>query len=227
MPGFRHAVILAAGRGGRMLPLTHVVPKAMAPCSTGTLLAEQIHRLHGTIDAVHVTVGYKAEMLASHAVACGARSIVNVGDHGNAWWISNSPLGELDEPVIVVTCDNFMDVPIGELAIEYERLGRPACMLVPTVPRPGTDGDFVTATEDGIVTSISRTESSDRYCSGLQVLRPARVAELAAGVVDFTAVWAAMLVHGEVRLSAVEPTRWIAVDTLHELAGLDAWLSDD
>ena len=40
-----HAIILAAGRGIRMQPLTNSIPKAMAPINGSTLIAKGIKKL--------------------------------------------------------------------------------------------------------------------------------------------------------------------------------------
>jgi len=43
----RHAIIMAAGRGMRMTPLTDAIPKPMAPYDGTTLIARGIKRLAG------------------------------------------------------------------------------------------------------------------------------------------------------------------------------------
>ena len=68
MTKITRAVILAAGRGMRMKPLTDVIPKPMAPFAGSTLIAKGIERLRRHLDEVHITVGYKGAMLASHVI---------------------------------------------------------------------------------------------------------------------------------------------------------------
>ena len=55
----RHAIIMAAGRGMRMAPLTDAIPKPMAPYDGTTLIARGISRLAERLENIHVTVGYK------------------------------------------------------------------------------------------------------------------------------------------------------------------------
>lgn len=64
MTSIRHAVIMAAGRGLRMMPLTEAIPKPMAPYNGATLIARGIERLADRFEHIHVTVGYKGAMLA-------------------------------------------------------------------------------------------------------------------------------------------------------------------
>ena len=59
MSEIRHAIIMAAGRGMRMAPLTDAIPKPMAPYNGTTLIARGISRLAERIKYIHVTVGYK------------------------------------------------------------------------------------------------------------------------------------------------------------------------
>jgi NDP-sugar pyrophosphorylase family protein len=49
------ALIMAAGRGARMAPLTDDIPKPMAPYGGSTLIAKGIDRLIGRIENIYVT----------------------------------------------------------------------------------------------------------------------------------------------------------------------------
>ena len=63
-----HAVILAAGRGVRLMPITKRIPKAMVKIKNQTLILRGIKRLHKYIKNIHITVGYKGSLLAKHAL---------------------------------------------------------------------------------------------------------------------------------------------------------------
>ena len=64
-----HALIMAAGRGIRMMPLTKNFPKAMTPLLSSTLIANSIKNLKKQVKNIHITVGYKAEMLSSYVIS--------------------------------------------------------------------------------------------------------------------------------------------------------------
>ena len=79
MGRINHALIMAAGRGQRMMPLTAVMPKAMVPYKGSTLIAQGIEQIRKHIEHVHITVGYKGAQLAERyfgAPAPGAPVIV-------------------------------------------------------------------------------------------------------------------------------------------------------
>src|SRR4051812_20183402 len=92
---FQHALIMAAGRGTRMAPLTNAIPKPMAPVGDSTLILRGIHRVRQTIPYLHITVGYKARMLAEHIIEEGISSILYTEGKGNAWWVFNTLLAHL------------------------------------------------------------------------------------------------------------------------------------
>src|SRR6202035_5224477 len=111
------------GRGQRMMPLTDVIPKPMAPYDGSTLIAKGIARLGWSIEHVHITVGYKKAMLAQHVIEHGASSVFNTEGKSNCWWIYNTLLRYLDEPLCVLTCDNVVDLDFDLLARDYFSLG--------------------------------------------------------------------------------------------------------
>lgn len=212
----RHVIILAAGRGQRMAPLTDAVPKPMAPYKGSTLIAHGIERIARQIEKVHVTVGYKGAMLAQHVIQHGAHSVINTEGRSNSWWIFNSLLKYVDEPICVMTCDNVVELEFELLQRDYLALKRPACMLVPVVPTPGLEGDYIF--HDGhFVKGLSRTEPSEIYCSGIQILNPFQVNKLADGEGDFYSVWRQLMRKDQLFVSSVYPKRWFAVDTIEQL----------
>src|ERR1043166_3094265 len=110
MTTIQHAVIMAAGRGMRMMPLTDAIPKPMAPYNGSTLIARGISRLAHRLAHIHVTVGYKGAMLAQHVIEHGASTAFNTGEKSSGWGASNTLRAGGGEPVYVLTCDNVVDL---------------------------------------------------------------------------------------------------------------------
>jgi NDP-sugar pyrophosphorylase family protein len=221
-PHARHALIMAAGRGMRMMPLTQAMPKAMAPYNGTTLIAHGIEKIRRHIPNIHVTVGYQGAMLAQHVIQHGAATVLNTEGHGNAWWLYNTFLSLLDEPVVVLTCDNVMELDFARLHGDYVRYGEPACMIVPVKPVEGLEGDYIFH-DDHVVTRLSRVDPAPLYCSGIQIVNPTKVRRLTADVGSFTQIWEQLIQVRELRASQIYAQQWFAVDTVEQLeAAADA-----
>lgn len=216
----RHALIMAAGRGQRMVPLTDSLPKPMAPYLNSTLIAYGISRVREHIEHVHVTVGYKGALLAHHLVEQRVDSIFNTEGHPNSWWIHHTLLRNVAEPIFVLTCDNVTDLDFAQLEQDYVSAGEPAAMLVPVRPIDGLEGDYIFH-DNGRVTRVSRNEPAEIYSSGIQVVDPARVSTLTSPGADFYGIWNQLIAIGQLRVSSVYPRRWITVDTVADLDRLD------
>lgn len=216
----RHALIMAAGRGNRMRPLTDVIPKAMMPFKDGTLIGHGLEMLRKGVSYTHVTVGYKSSILSQYLMNIGnVATVFNTEGHNNSWWVYNTLLRYLNEPVLVLTCDNITELDFDFLNSEYSRCGEPACMLVPVRPLKGIDGDYLTL-EGELVTDLQRQVPTDLYCSGIQVLNPARVAAITQGEDNFNTLWAQLMTGRQLKSSRVYPNKWFSVDTLDQLASL-------
>jgi NDP-sugar pyrophosphorylase family protein len=216
----KHAIIMAAGRGMRMAPLTDAIPKPMAPYNGTTLIARGIDRLAQRLEHIYVTVGYKKAMLAQHVIEHGASAVFNTEGQGNCWWIYNTLLKHLDEPLLVLTCDNVIDLDFELLDESYRELNSPACMLVPVRPVPGLDGDYIYQ-ENHVVTEISRLRETEIYCSGIQLLNPYRLNQITTEGESFYDVWQQLIGQKQLMVSSVYPKKWFAVDTIEQLATLN------
>jgi NDP-sugar pyrophosphorylase family protein len=220
MKRINHALIMAAGRGKRLMPLTAVIPKGMAPYLGSTLIAEGIRKIRPYIKSLDITVGYKGPKLAEHVLELGVNSVFNTEGNGNAWWIYNTLLKHLDEPMFVLTCDNVIELDFWQLEREYYHYRQPACMVVPVEPVPGLQGDYILQ-ENNVITKLSRHQTSDQYCSGIQVINPAKINRLTHPVDDFYSVWQQLIAQGQLYSSDVYPKRWFTVDTFDQLCKLN------
>jgi NDP-sugar pyrophosphorylase family protein len=217
---FKHALIMAAGRGSRMLPLTNLVPKAMAPLANTTLIASGIDRICKFIANIHVTVGYKGNILASHVIDQHVSTVFNTNGKGNAWWIYNTLLKDLNEPVVVLTCDNVIELDFELLYEEYLKFDSPANLLIPVKPVDGLDGDYIFHNNQS-VTKLSRIEKSEMYCSGIQVVNPSKINRYTKATEDFNDVWAQLMKVEQLYASKVYPKQWYTVDTIKQLESIN------
>lgn len=211
---------MAAGRGTRMIPLTDGIPKAMAQYNETTLIANGIAQMKRHVENVHVTVGYKKAMLAAHVIERDAASVFCTEGHGPAWWIYNTLMRHLDEPIFVLTCDNVVDLDFQELMEDYRDKGSPPCFLVPVRPIDGVEGDFIEAS-GVVVTSLQRGRRTDRYCSGIQIINPAEIVRRTEATDDFYVLWDQLMAQEGLLCSEVFPKRWYTADTEVQLRALN------
>lgn len=217
MADIDHAIIMAAGRGSRMMPLTNEIPKAMAKLGESTLILNGIDKMKPFIKHIHITVGYKKAELSKHVIEHDIDSVLNTEGKGNAWWVYNSLLSNLNQPIFVLTCDNVVDIDFQGLAKDYFDLNAPACMVVPVKPVEGLEGDYIFH-EHQIVNELNRSKPADFYCSGIQVLNPAKIVKLTEETEDFYQLWQQLIVKNELYCSRVLPKKWFTVDTMDQLS---------
>ncbi|HAI75808.1 MAG TPA: nucleotidyl transferase [Microscillaceae bacterium] len=220
MKPIRHALIMAAGRGTRMLPLTDQIPKPMAPFKGSTLIADGIQKIKPVLDFVHITVGYKGAVLAQHVIELGVQSVFNTEGKGNAWWIYNTLLRHLDEAIFVLTADNVTDLDFDLLEQEYYKYNAPACMVVPVLPVPGLEGDYIHHTEN-CVFELNRQKPAPTYCSGIQILNPYRINQITEATEDFNVLWRQLIEKKQLYCSDSYPKKWFTVDTVEQLDRLN------
>ena len=210
-------VILAAGRGIRMKPLTNKIPKAMAPLNQSTLIAEGLKRFKNKIKNVHITVGYKGSMLAKHVIEYDVSSVINTEGKGNAWWLYNSLLKDLDEPTFVITCDNIFNMNLNKYEKEYFSFNSPACMIIPTKPVKNLEGDFVFFDNKQNVINISRKKKSNYYCSGIQIIHPKKINYFTNNTQNFYQVWSQLIIKKKIKCSSSLIKNWFAIDNIIQL----------
>lgn len=214
----RNAIILAAGRGLRLMPLTEHLPKPMINVNGDSLISNGIRMLKDKIPHVHITVGYKKALLASHVIQNDVSSVINTEGKSNSWWIHNSLLSYLDEPILVLTCDNIVELDLELLEKDYYEKNEPSCFLVPVKPIEGLEGDYIFHKKN-IVYKIDRNSKSDIYCSGIQILNPRKVSLLTSFSenANFYNIWDQLIKKSELVCSEVYPNKWISVDTVENL----------
>ena len=201
----------------RMMPLTDTMPKAMAPFDGSTLIASRIEKIHEVIPNIHITVGYMGAMLAQHVIEHKVSSIFNTEGKDNCWWVFNTLMKNLDAPVFVLTCDNIVELDYPKLEKDYFSLGEPACMVVPVKPIEGLEGDFIFQDENR-VTELTRQRKGEIYCSGIQILNPAKINALMNPCDNFYELWQNLINQQQLYCSNVYPDNWFAVDTLSQLS---------
>jgi len=224
------AMILAAGRGERMRPLTDTCPKPLLQVGGKPLIVWHLERL--------AEAGF-CEVVVNHA-HLGALIETALGD-GQRWNLrieySAEPEGALETaggiaqampmlgeaPFLVINGDIFCDWN-PRLALVGLRSGKLArLVLVPNPPQhPNGDFTFNGTAVSAIGTGTSGVPGTRYTFSGIGIYRP----ELFAGIVPGTRAKLAPLLVNAMNRSVVEGElhsgTWIDVGTPERLAVLDA-----
>ncbi len=213
---FNHAIILAAGRGIRLMPLTKNIPKALVKVQNQTLILNGIKKLKKYIKNIHITVGYKGSLIAKHVISHDVSSVINTNKKGNSWWIFNFPFNLLNEPIVVLTCDNITNIDFKLLKKDYMQKKSPPCFLIPVKPIKKLDGDYIHRKKN-IVKKLSRKNKSDIYCSGIQIINPYQINKLVNKTKDFNVLWNKLIKKKKLYVSDIIPKQWFTIDKMEHL----------
>ena len=213
---FNHAIILAAGRGIRLMPLTKNIPKALVKVKNQTLILNGIKKLKKYIKNIHITVGYKGSLIAKHVISHDVSSVINTNKKGNSWWIFNFPFNLLNEPIVVLTCDNITNIDFKLLKKDYMQKKSPPCFLIPVKPIKKLDGDYIHRKKN-IVKKLSRKNKSDIYCSGIQIINPYQINKLVNKTKDFNVLWNKLIKKNKLYVSDIIPKQWFTIDKIEHL----------
>lgn len=221
-------MILAAGRGERMRPLTDLTPKPLLPVAGKPLILWHIERLAraGLRDIVinHAHLGDHIEALL---------------DDGSAWGVdirySAEPPGALEtaggiaqalpllgeEPFLVINGDIWCDWDVGRAHAALADRHLAHLVLVPNPPHHAT-GDFVLAPG-----GLAASGEPRLTFAGIGIYRP----QLFAGLTRGTPAKLGPLLHAAIAAGQVggelHAGHWVDVGTPERLAALDTQLRAD
>jgi len=213
---FEHAIILAAGRGLRMMPLTKKTPKALAMFNGQTLVEQVINKIKKKIKNIHITVGYKGNLVASHVVLKGVQTVFNTKKKGNEWWIYNTPLQKINKLMLVLTCDNVIDLDFIYLKKQIKIFKKASCILVAVKPDSKFEGDYIFSNKNRVL-KIERKKKSNLYASGIQILNPYLINKITKKTEDFTSVWKQLIKKNKLYHTNIYKKKWLAIDNVSQL----------
>ena len=212
------SVILAAGYGKRMLPLTADTPKPLLPGLDNSLLLNQIRFLKKFTPNVTVTIGFQKEKMLKALTLYGIDDYFYSKDKGNAFWLNKLEENKLENPIIVITSDNLMDIDLNTLIKEYYEKEEKS-LIISTDSKEGTH-DKLEINENNEVVSMSYQKTAGKIASGLQVLNPKDLGSDKISFNDFHEVWSFLIDKKRLIVSELQPKNWISVDTVDDLSKL-------
>jgi MurNAc alpha-1-phosphate uridylyltransferase len=187
------AMILAAGRGERMRPLTDSLPKPLIPVAGKPLIQHHIENLRAA--GVHqfvINLGWLGDRIY-HAFGDGSRLGVQIRYSKEGWPALESGGGIFHalallgtDPFIVLNGDIYVDYPWPKLVQQVHRLPPEALAHLVLVPNPEHNprGDFALE-----VDRISNAEAERYTFSGISVHRPEFFEGCTAGHFPLLPLW--------------------------------------
>jgi MurNAc alpha-1-phosphate uridylyltransferase len=173
-------MVLAAGRGERLRPLTDLMPKSLVEVQGQSLLERHLENIRRAgIKDVVINLGWLGEQIVER-VATGSRYGLSVSysDERDAILETGGGIHKAlpmlgNKPFLVVNADIYTDMPIPHVSLSRRDMGH--LVMVPSPPyRDGGDFDV----EDG---RIRNGESQQLTFSGVAVYRPEFFAGCGAG----------------------------------------------
>jgi MurNAc alpha-1-phosphate uridylyltransferase len=165
------AMILAAGRGERLRPLTDEIPKPLIEVGGRCLLERHLDNVKSAgIETVVINLGWLGDKIVEY-VGSGKRYGLEViySQEGNNILETGGGIHKAlpmlgSEPFLVVNGDIYTDMSVPDVSLEYEHLGH--LVMVPT-PGYRDRGDF--NIEEGLI--CNGTDAALTF-SGVAIYRP-------------------------------------------------------
>ncbi|MCK4730789.1 MAG: NTP transferase domain-containing protein [Candidatus Aenigmarchaeota archaeon] len=144
------AVILAAGKGTRMLPLTENRPKPLLKIANKTILEHNLEQLEGLIDEAIIVVNYKKEMIKELIGDCYKKIKIKYIEQKETLGTGNAleTASELLEDKFLVLCgdDLYFKEDLQKVVLKNQ------CILLKESETPENFG--VVLIEDGFVAGL-------------------------------------------------------------------------
>lgn len=202
---FTHAIVLAAGLGKRMRPLTEYTPKPMIKVSGRTLIDRALDQLEPlNLERVVVNTSYLADQLESHVAkrhlppvvfSREAEPLETGGGIANALHL----LGE--KPFISMNSDTICldgagDGALLRMAKQWDPSAMDVLMLLhpreKAIGYPGA-GDFVRDEETGRMRRRGSDATAPYVFTGVQIINPALFADCPSGAFSMNRLYDRLL----------------------------------
>ncbi len=156
----RQAIILAAGQGSRLLPLTLERPKCLIEVGGRSILAHQVEALcYAGVEKITIVAGYRANQIEQEAAELRAAGL-DIQALFNPFWAVASSIGsvwtardQLRQPFLLLNGDTIFDA--GMLAESLGRL-RPGLNLLVERSIEAEEDDMRVVVSRGAVRAVGK-----------------------------------------------------------------------
>jgi len=235
----RRAMVLAAGLGTRLAPITHTTPKPLVPVAGRPLLEHLLEFLRaGGIEEVVINLHHLGSKIEAH-VGDGARFGLRVRystedpilDTGGG--IKRAEPLLAGEPFVVANGDSLLEIRLRDLVEWHEAHGGVATLAVRPDPNVAHYGTVELDDTDRVCRIVGLPPTAKPgpralMFPGLHVLEPEVFRWMdAGGVFSITRVTYPRMIEAGLPVFGWEThARWITIDTPEALAAADRLLRD-
>jgi MurNAc alpha-1-phosphate uridylyltransferase len=238
VPVPKTAMVMAAGLGKRMRPLTATRPKPLIKVAGQTLLDHVLDRVRAAgIRRVVVNVHYLADAIEAHLKTHASDLDVTISDERTQLMETGGGLVQArqligDQPFVVVNADNFwLDGPtdaIRALAAAWNDATMDALLLVVPLARAhchGGQGDFYLDARGRITGRRKPGRVAPFVYTGVQILSPRVIADWPEGPFSTMLFWERAIAAGRA-YAVVHQGLWFDVGTPGAVKIVEAELAD-
>jgi choline kinase len=237
------AIILSAGQGSRLLPLTESTPKCALPVAGRSLLEWQLHEIgQCEVDEVVVVTGFGADRvdeIAERTVTPRVRTLYNpfyaLSDNLGTCWVAHP---EMNEPFVIINGDTLFEAAILKRLLATEA-DAPVTLVIDR--KSGYDADDMKVVEEnGRLKRVGKalTEGVNAESIGMMVFRgegPALFRDTVANLMRYgegVKRWYLSAIdelaqHHPVSVCDIHGLSWCEVDEAEDLANaqrvVSAW----
>jgi len=221
-----YAMILAAGRGERLRPLTDSTPKPLLNAGSKLLIEHHLHKLSAAgFNDVVINVGHLGQQIINH-LGDGSRYqlAIHYSDERSAVLetgggiVKALPLLKSD-PFLVINGDIWTDIDLSMLPDKVDRL---AHLVVVKNPAHHLEGDF--SVQDSLVKEKANQQQTWTY-SGMAVFRHAFFDQCKEERFPLAALLHKHIANKQVT-GEVYDGRWFDIGTRERLNGLNQLLME-
>ena len=238
------AIILAAGRGSRLRPLTDTVPKPLVPAGGKPLIEHGLALLkaHGITDVVinvhHLREKIIAELgdgarLGMHLQYSVEEKLIDSGGgirQAAQFMDRNQTEADKDTPLLVLNADVVTDVSLTRLLAEHHRSEASISLVLRNDPKAEAYGLFGTDKEGRIRRFLGKGAPAaglDEYMfASVQVLKPAILREMPpeGAFSTMRGLYPQLFAAGVPFQGFIHHGRWYTSDTAEDLRALEEGL---
>jgi len=219
------SIILAAGKGMRLRPLTYGIPKPLLPVGGKPVIDFVIDNLLTCkeIDTVYVGVSHMQSMISSY-LAHTPRDNVKVETVSTLCWETGGDIKliavekEINEPVVVAYGDNVTKMNVDRLVKFHRKMGKSATVALFRVPWKEVHRFGVAKVEKNLITKfVEKPEKAESNLAniGYYILEPEVIWNIPTGKVKMeSVVFPKLAEEGELAGLVYNLKYWLDIGTI-------------